>query len=549
MLESDEIQRQLESLKKAYAATLVERVEEIISALKELHEQDDPHECLQEIFRQIHSLSGSAGTFGFNSLGEQARQLELSLNEYLQQEKLPDSKAIAYFNSGLQKLLNLVTQGPDNDELDEPRPKQLTDKETGRLFYIYEDDEEHGRNLCLHLSHYGFEARTFHTTEAIRSAIKQQRPDALILDIMTPEGPLAGTELAASVRQDDDTPIPVIFTSGINTWESRLAAVRAGGTAYIIKPVDIALLVESLDRITLRIKAEPYRVLIVDDATELAQHYSLVLRQRGMHTEILTEPTEILTRMEDVKPELILLDFYLPGITGLEIARVIRQHHNYFSTPIVFLSTETNLNIQLNALQQGDEFLEKPISDAQLISAVESRIERARALNQLMYHDSLTGLLNQLTLKRRLETELARCQRQNSPLSYLMLDIDLFKQVNDQYGHVVGDQVLKSLARLLKERLRRTDHIGRYGGEEFGIIMPDTEPQIALDIIEHIRKHFAELSFQKKGQSFNCSFSAGIACSREFKQEKSIIEAADSALYESKDKGRNQTTLHQKCLP
>lgn len=547
MPDFEEIQQQLASLRDEFSANLVQRVDQMISDLNLLKSQADPLGSLDEIFRQFHNLSGSAGTFGFNRLSEQSRQLELILKEFINNHALPDAKTIDYLNSEIQKLHGLVSQGADDQASSITQPEPLpTLRKTEREVYIVENEPVQGHKLCLQLNHFGFKTRLFSSVTEASLALQLDMPDALVLDIALDDGRLADTDLINSIQQQKG-PVPTIFISSHKDWESRLAAVRAGGTAFFNKPVDVSMLVDHLDRITQRLEREPCRVLVVDDALELAQHYTLVLRQAGMHAKVLTEPSDILEKLESFKPELILLDFHFPGISGMEIAQVLRQHQTHFSIPIVFLSTERDRDIQLKTLQQGDDFLEKPIHDAQLVGTVESRIERARALSRLMYHDGLTGLLNQITLKQRLESELARSQRQEKPLSYIMLDLDHFKQINDHYGHSAGDRVLKSLAQLLREQLRKSDQIGRYGGEEFAIIMPDTQANTACEIIEDLHQRFAQLTHQDNGREFSCSFSAGIACASAFGQEKNLIEAADQALYQAKEMGRNMVVLHKKC--
>lgn len=285
---------------------------------------------------------------------------------------------------------------------------------------------------------------------------------------------------------------------------------------------------------------EPYRVMVIDDVVDLAHHYALVLRQAGMLTEVMTDTDNIFQKLENFKPELILLDYYFPNITGMEIAKVLRQHPAHFGIPIVYISTETDPEVQLQILREGDDFLQKPIIDNHLVSKITSRVERARVLSKMMYYDGLTALLNQVTLKQRLGNELSRCQRQNSVLTYAMIDLDHFKSVNDRYGHVAGDQVLKALAQLLISRLRSTDSVGRYGGEEFAIIMPDTTLEDAYNIVDVLRNEFSELVFQQEDQEFTVSFSAGIACSSNIKDQHRLIETADEALYQAKNKGRNK---------
>jgi len=543
-----QIQQQLKELQAIFAATLTERIDLMIADINTLDVSPDPNLHLKKIFRQIHSLGGSSGSFGFNRLGEQLRQIELSLLEFVNQNTQPDDRLIASICGELQQLHTLINKGADEGTPNHTLHNTVSNHPpSDGLVYIVDDDDVLGGNLCLHLKQHGFKPRLFPSTSSAKTAIEQEIPAALILDIMLPEGPLAGTDFAAYLDHTQKEPIPVLFISARTDWDSRLAVVQAGGAAYLNKPVDISLLLDQLDRMTQRVKNEPYRVLLLDDSQDLVSYYSLVLRQAGIHTEVLIEPSGIFDKLENFKPELILLDFHLPGITGLEIAQVIRQHQTHFSTPIVFLSSESDRDIQLTALQQGDDFLKKPIPDSHLVSAATSRIERSRKLSRLMYYDGLTGLLNQLALKRKLESELARSQRQGYPLCYIMIDLDHFKHVNDGYGHPTGDQVLKSLAHMLKQRLRKSDQVGRYGGEEFGIIMPDIQANIAYAILDDIRTRFAQLTFQTGDQKFSCTFSAGIASAEGIKQDKQLIDAADEALYQAKDNGRNQITLHEEC--
>ena len=546
------IQQQLVQLRAEFAGSLSQRVNQVMADLKSLAVDGDSDGNLQEIFRQIHSLSGSSGTFGFSRLGEHCRQLELIIKEFINTHTLPDAKAIDHLQQGLQQLHQLIARGPDittadTSPADTPAESTISRREAQRLVFIVEDDAALGKTLCAQLNHYGFNTQLFSCAADAIPALKQTKPDVVVLDIVLAEGPSAGIALATDLPLLLNDSLPCLFISSCDGWAPRLAAVRAGGVAYLNKPLDISILADHLDRLTQYRQSEPYRVLVVDDALELAQHYALVLRQADMHAEALTEPSLILDMIESFKPELILLDLYFPGITGIEIATVVRQHQNYASIPIVFLSTETDRDIQLKTLRQGDEFLEKPIAEAQLLSVLKTRINRAREFGQLMYHDGMTGLLNQITLKRRLEIELSRSKRQGYPLCYVMIDLDHFKQVNDRYGHATGDKVLKSLAQLLQERLRKSDHIGHYGGEEFAIILPDTRSEMAFQIIEELRISFSQLSFQCDGQDFTCSYSAGIACAPTFDEEKQLLEAADRALYQARENGRNMVQLARRC--
>lgn len=246
------------------------------------------------------------------------------------------------------------------------------------------------------------------------------------------------------------------------------------------------------------------------------------------------------------------MDMHMPGYSGPELATIIRHHTEWIGLPIVYLSAETDIAQQLQAMQRGaDDFITKPISDAYLISAVKIRAARSRQLAELASKDSLTGLLKHALIKESLALELARAQRNRKPLSIAMIDIDLFKGVNDTYGHAVGDRVIVALAHLLKHRLRKTDIVGRYGGEEFVAILPECDFKTAVRLIDDIRERFSTLSFQHEEKEFSITLSAGIASDllQPIANSNELLIAADEALYVAKHNGRNQVQVADSSQP
>ncbi len=152
----------------------------------------------------------------------------------------------------------------------------------------------------------------------------------------------------------------------------------------------------------------------------------------------------------------------------------------------------------------------------------------------------MTGLFNHATTKQMLETELERSRRSGSPLSFALLDIDHFKSVNDAHGHGVGDVVIKTLARILTSRLRRIDVVGRLGGEEFGVILGGTPAARAIEVMENVRVTFENTSQRAGDSEFKVTLSCGIAEFPAFDSGPALSEAADQALYEAKNGGRNR---------
>jgi len=191
----------------------------------------------------------------------------------------------------------------------------------------------------------------------------------------------------------------------------------------------------------------------------------------------------------------------------------------------------------------GDDFITKPIEDCHLVTSIKIRVERARVLSKLVSRDSLTGLFNHSVVKERLVGEISRAMRLQKPVAFAMIDLDNFKNINDSYGHLVGDRVIKSLSRLLMQRLRRRNVIGRYGGEEFAVILGDMTPHDAIDTIEEIRKRREQLRFIHDGNEFSVTFSAGIASYPECDSAEALNQAADDALYKAKKEGRNRIVV------
>nr|WP_280338112.1 diguanylate cyclase [Salinicola acroporae] len=170
--------------------------------------------------------------------------------------------------------------------------------------------------------------------------------------------------------------------------------------------------------------------------------------------------------MRDFVPDLALIDINMPGCSGPELARLIRFDDDWLRIPLVYLSAESDVQRQAQALAQaGDDFLVKPIADVALVAAVTARAQRSRQLSQALACDGLTGLIKHPAIKELIEIEQSRTQRSGAEACVVMIDIDRFKSINDTYGHGTGDYVIRLLANLLRQRLRRVDHIGRYGGK------------------------------------------------------------------------------------
>jgi diguanylate cyclase (GGDEF)-like protein len=337
---------------------------------------------------------------------------------------------------------------------------------------------------------------------------------------------------------------PTILVTANVDFEFRLAAARAGVGAVLFRPLDPNELVDWLEFLTGLQRNAPFSILVVDDDRLLGEVYAEALRGAGMCADLVDRVTDAFDRINASVPDLILLDVRMPGVDGIELARMIRQSRRYLAIPIVFVSSERDMDLQMQARRfGGDEFIAKPVDLDRLVDLVRLRAERAHVMRSAMERDGLTGLLNHSRFKDRLLHELERSRRTGAEVSFALLDLDGFKQVNDTHGHLIGDRVIRALSASLTSGLRKIDIIGRYGGEEFGVIMLDTSPYAARAAIDKQRERFCAIEFEVSGHRFATSFSAGIAGSRTHSGVEQLIAAADRALYAAKDAGRNRVAV------
>lgn len=502
-----------------------------------------------ELHRFFHSLKGTGRSLGFERLAMLADQAEAALttsparadiDAFISQLLLQMGREQQHLHShhGQQQALAAVNSFELSSQGEPLRNKRQ------RLIYLCDDEPEQVDQLIHHLRCFGHEVVQFIDTDTFFNAVLTRRPDAVIMDVQFPQGQTAGTETLTSLNKLTGQPLPAIVLSAHSDFHSRLSAVRAGCGGYFTKPVKPLDLMLAVDELTAPAAEEPLKVLVVDDEPEAAAYHALLLEEGGMSVHQVHHPADALNAMERFSPDLVLVDVYMPVCSGEELASIIRQQPEHLGLPIIYLSSETDSQKQISAMSAGVEaFLTKPVQPEELVSAVRLRAERLRLLRSLMTRDSMTGLYNHSTTTELINKNLAQAHRDNSQHAMAMIDIDHFKQVNDTHGHLAGDQVIITLARLLKSRLRLSDIIGRYGGEEFVVLLKGINAEKAAKLIDSLREDFALVDFHAGEVPFRCTFSAGISSFPAQPSTESLRLSADQALYRAKHHGRNQVVI------
>lgn len=409
------------------------------------------------------------------------------------------------------------------------------------LVVMLTPDTEPVQDLLLQMEHYGYAFKVFADFgQGLQTALAQ-RAVAVVMEI----GDGLDARLAGLADKISRSGLKWFAMSRKGDFRLRLQAVRHGALGFFLEPLTINALVDAVDPLVYTGKEDPYRVLALDDsATVLASIQKALEQMPNLSLRTIRQPDLVLETLLDFSPDVLLLDFHMQGCNGLEVAKIIRQNKAFESIPIIFLTSETSQAVQLEAMRHGgDDFLTKPISQAQLVNTVISKAERYRGLRKLMVEDSLTGLFNHVKTKALLQQALLQGERHGLPVCYAILDLDHFKRVNDSYGHTVGDSVLKTMARYLKQRLRRADVVGRYGGEEFVVVFFDASEAQALERLDSIREGFSRIYHAYDEGIFAVTFSAGLAHYPNFSNMMELMVAADNALYAAKRAGRNRVQL------
>lgn len=481
---------------------------------------------------------------GLRQASELTQKLSQKLSSAAAEQKRPDAEFLMYIAKDLQMLRNSIEKSSDEISL-------LGDEEGAcKQVLVLEQGESIVNQLNREMSLLGYHLRPVADNENLIAALLDYPANAIIVDLDTPGSAKALTQLLAHERHLIGRKPPVLGISCRNDFQTRLDAVRTGVVSYFVPPIDPHDLAAELDLVTHRREPERLQVLLVESSSTKAADYCGMLEGRGLEVTAVNKPEEAMTTLQELSPDVILIAMYLDECMGAELARVIRQFPTHTSTPIVFLGPRMGMDRQRHAIGvDGDDFLSGPIHPKYLTRLVTIRAEHGRKLRALMLTDNLTGLLNHTRIKEQLNKELARATRRDTPLAFAMVDLDDFKAVNDTYGHPVGDRIIKILARLLKQRLRRSDYVGRYGGDEFAVIMPESSAEDAKRILDEIRTAFGGVSRMALNEAFRASFSAGVAAFPEIDDPINLAHWADQALYNAKHTGRNRTMIHSGTAP
>ena len=305
-------------------------------------------------------------------------------------------------------------------------------------------------------------------------------------------------------------------------------------------------------------------ILVVDDQPANLKVLLSFLKDHQFQIRIAEDGERTLQVLETYRPDIILLDVMMPGMDGFETCRRIKEKKETADIPIIFITALDDIDDKIAGFEAGGvDYITKPFQQKEVLTrlnthirlrrkeqelekALDEVIRQQKLFKKLSITDDLTGLYNRRHLNNIMQQEFQRSKRHKNDLSCLMLDLDHFKQVNDTYGHDFGDTVLRKFASILKEFLRSSDYAFRYGGEEFLILLPETDIKGAVQVGEKIRLRMEKEIISENIISTTVMVSVGAASvhNNEPSASDDLITFADKALYEAKVNGRNQVRVY-----
>lgn len=436
--------------------------------------------------------------------------------------------------------------------------------------------------------------------EAIK-LLEQEKIDIILLDVMMPH--LDGFQTCKMIKDNPETSnIPIIMVTALTDIESKIKGLESGADEFLSKPInDLELFarVESLTRTKslideLMVRSKAYldfginsnlpvsnfaenNILIIDDNVGYADSICEIIKKKLTNNVKITDIFEndkihneeekkyydsCIELIKNFNPDLIIISSEILTIDPLRIITMIKSIEKMRYVPIILALENEDKDLILKAIELGvsDYFL-CPVHESELIARVKSQLKKKLYYDNLLnlfatrldlaIYDNLTRIFNRYYLDNYIAKALQKANLYNKNLHFYMIDIDYFKKINDNYGHQIGDETLKNIARIMQNNIRAVDLVARYGGEEFSLVTIDLSDEEAKNLAERIRIEVEEYYKVKdktqkemiKSSLENITISIGIARAGKNEQIENLIKRSDQALYKAKEQGRNKVTF------
>ncbi|MCH8544129.1 MAG: response regulator [Alcanivorax sp.] len=470
---------------------------------------------VQAMYQTAHKLAGSGTTFGYEAITHTARELENLLSPMLETGEVASATLREAIDVALQSLVRAMDAALKGKRVveaaatpDAPMPAPADAGLNARIALV-EDDEVLAGQLRLWLEQWGCEAIWFSNPEDFEQALTRGNFDLLLLDVSFPDAPMGGVDWLAAVRERRGLVVPVVMLSARTDVMSRLRALRAGAASYLPKPVAEADLKSRLESLLTHREANRERVLVVDDDAQLGDWLRVAMEGAGFSVKVLNQPLGILDAMERVKPDILVLDYQMPGINGVEVARLLRQDSRYLDIPIIFVSGDAKaFDHQEEFSIVGNAFLTKPLDAGILIEKLRLHLAKARQVSRRMQMASVRqrpeGLQNRAFFLGELNDVLAARRLSGDSAGELLLHLMVSNSdyLRQRHGIVAAAALQDRIERQLAAHPAISGQGCLWGEFVFLLRVRVPENELAEEFAESLRRQLSETDFvSSEGQN------------------------------------------------
>ena len=489
----------------------------------------------QQARASAHLLIGALASFGFTEASKICRQIEEIFRAGA--DSSLEARHLAQLVVALRQELELAAVTKES-----PDDRSLATAGQQRQLLIIDNDTQLGEQLISEATIWGIQAELATDLTEARKAIAQNCPDVVLLNLCFDNSALSGLNLLAELTTNH-IHIPVLVLAAQDDFANRIKVARLGGQIFLPKPAFPASILAAVTQVLSQSDIVTAKILVVDDDPQMLNILRTLLEPWGFKLALVHNPQHFWDTLEQYNPDLLILDVEMPQLSGIELCQVVRNDPQWCELPVLFLSVHTDAETVDRVFTAGaDDYVNKPIRGPELIARVLNRLQRTQILHKLAETDILTGVTNRRKSIGSLNRLLRLASRQSQPLSFVILDLDRFKLVNDCHGHEAGDLVLRRFGALLKQTFRDEDVVARWGGEEFVVGLYGATGKQTMARLTELLETVQQQEFTgASGEKFQVSFSGGIA---EYPENGADLQAlyrsADAALYIAKAGGRSQ---------
>ncbi|MDZ4838077.1 MAG: response regulator [Candidatus Melainabacteria bacterium] len=551
----------MESQRDNYITRCLERLSPMESHANRFAQSPWDVDNLKQLHEHFHQMAGSAGVYNLNEITGVAESGErLCLNIF---ESQPDDIIVywRHFREMIAQLRSILDQargtaGPSAAASDGPPPlssqpaTQVFESELtpnmvpnqGPDVIVVSSDQARLSALSQRLDSLGMSVRPCASWTEAKDQIMTKFPQGLLLCVPLKDG--NGYDLITGCRSlPGGANVSIVLLSEEPGFLDKIAAIKAGADAFFELPVEVDVIVQKLRFLFERGKPERYRILSVEDDPDQANYIVTTLENAGYNIAWVQDPKKFEEALLTFVPDLVLLDIVMGEINGFELARFVRQNERFAALPILFLTTQNQLEAHIESARAGgDDHLIKPVNPQLLVATIAGKLERYRIFQRLLRNDGLTQILNHSHFMEYAQRSV-RVRSKKFAQVLTIFDIDGLGRLNDTYGYAVGDRTIQALVQIIKWTFRHTEIIGRIGGDEIAVLDDSLSAQESVEVVKGLLEQFAAVPHKAAGQIFRVTASAGISHVGTDGNLQTLIERSTESLKRAKANGQNQVMM------